>query len=119
MADSKGMCWFCHEGAGDHPERKFFVGAGTTICSKCVAMLHALVDSEPDPDVPRSHEAALARTSDEQLLATLRNYAATAVAADAALTAAVKVRRGRGIGWDRIASALGTTEEAAVGRFGE
>jgi len=61
---------------------KFFVGAGTTICSDCVERLHELINKEPDPEVPRTQAEAIARYSDEELLDSLTNYAATVTAAE-------------------------------------
>jgi len=119
MPSDRHGCWFCGSAAADHPDRKFFVGPGTTICSECVELLHAQIPQEPDPALPNTHAEAIARYSDEELLESLKNYAATWTAAEEALRGAVLVRRSRGIGWDRIAAALELSEDAARERFRE
>ena len=119
MPPNNHGCWFCQVKAGDNPDRKFFVGAGTTICSDCVERLHELIPKEPDPTVPKTQAEAIARYSDDELLDSLKNYAATFTSAEEALRHAVLVRRSRGIGWDRIAAALDLTQESAEARFKE
>jgi hypothetical protein len=118
MPTQPHSCWFCGESAEDHPDRKYFVGPGTTICSDCVLRLYDLIDTEPDPEVPTSHQQAVAQLSNEQLLDTLPNYAATSRAAEEALRQAIRVRRQRGIGWGRIADAIQLTAVDAERRFG-
>ena len=118
MPTKSHTCWFCGDNAEDHPNRKYFVGPGTTICSECVTRLYELIDKDPDPGVPTSHQQALAQLSDEQLLDTLPNYAATSQAAEEALRQAILVRRQRGIGWDRIGDAIQLSAADAERRFG-
>lgn len=106
-------CSFC--GKANTEAKKIIAGPGVYICNLCVDLcvdVIAQVDAKPDV-VPRTSQPA-----PERQLEWLPSWANTLRSLEADIAARVATMREGGVGWDRIAAALGMDEAAAIERFG-
>jgi hypothetical protein len=103
-------CSFCRKDK-DHVE-KLVAGPGVYICDACVALCSRIMTGKPT--APFAGWSAL---SDEDFLATLPAASAAVDAAADKLHEHVDMLRGRGVSWERIATALGVSRQAAWERF--
>ena len=107
-------CTFC--GKPKTEVKKIVAGPGVYICNVCVELcvdVIAQVDTPPHPDVPRQSQPA-----PERMLEWLPAMAKTHRSIEADVAQRVADLRAAGIGWDRIAAALGVDEAEARERYG-
>lgn len=103
-------CSFC--GKDQNHVKKLVAGPGVSICDACVSLCTRVVTGKPTAPF-----AGWASLSDDELLATLHATTAAVDAAAAKLAEHVDMLRARGVSWERIASALGVSRQAAWERF--
>jgi ClpX C4-type zinc finger len=103
-------CSFCRKDK-DHVA-KLVAGPAVYICDACVALCSRVLTGKPTAAF-----AGWASLTDEELLATLPAASAAVDAAEEKLRDHVDMLRRRNISWERIATALGVTRQAAWGRF--
>ncbi len=111
-------CSFCNK--PNTAVKSLVAGPGVFICNECVELSAAIV---ADVAHISSEESARLRTryaglSAEEILDMLPGVARSASRIEADLTRWVNRLRDRGIGWQQIADALGTSIDAAQQRFG-
>jgi hypothetical protein len=87
-------------------------GPGVHICDACVALSGRVLTGKATAAFSRWESL-----TDEEFLATVPAAAAAVDAAEAALRDHVRMLRARGITWNRIATTLGVTRQAAWERF--
>jgi hypothetical protein len=102
-------CSFCHRDR--HQVGELVAGPGVHICKSCVGLCQRVFSGKPT--APFAGWEAL---TDEELLATLPASSAS-VDASATLHEHVDTLRQRGVSWERIATALGVSRQAAWERF--
>jgi hypothetical protein len=106
----KLTCSFC--GKSDREVAKLIAGAkGGHICDGCIAVCNKILETLPQTF------AGWGALSDEQLLDWLKPASATVDATRAVLQAQVEELRKRGVSWEVIGKALGTSRQAAWERF--
>ncbi len=103
-------CSFCGKDR-DHVA-KLVAGPGVHICDACVALTTRILTGKPTAPF-----AGWASLSDDELLAALPAAAAAVDSVEEKLREHVDMLRERGVSWERIASALGVTRQAAWERF--
>jgi predicted TPR repeat methyltransferase len=109
ITERRLRCSFC--GKPDSEVGKLIGGSKAYICDACVDSCNRILDA-----VPTSF-AGWNKMSDEQLLAALRPAAATVDATRSVLQTQVDDLRRRGVSWEVIGRALGTSRQAAWERF--
>ena len=87
-------------------------GPGVHICDACVALCSRVLTGKPTAAF-----AGWDSLSDEELLATIPAAAAAVGDAEKKLRDHVDASRRRGTSWERIATTLGVTRQAAWARF--
>ena len=102
-------CSFC--GKSEREVAKLIAGPKVYICEACVGVCNGILDAMPKTF------AGWDAMSDEQLLASLKPSAATVDATRIVLQAQVDTLRRRGVSWEAIGGALGTSRQAAWERF--
>lgn len=103
-------CSFCRR--DDRQVEKLIGGPGVYICDACVAACNVILEGGKPPDFAGFH------TLDEDaLLATLRPSLTIVEQVREVLQQHVDLLRGRGVSWERIGLALGTSRQAAWERF--
>jgi DNA-directed RNA polymerase specialized sigma24 family protein len=103
-------CTFCRK---EHRQVAALVaGPGVYICDACVALCQRIITGKPTAAF-----AGWDALSDEEFLATLPAAAAAVDAVEEKLREHVAMLRTRGISWERIATALGVSRQAAWERF--
>jgi hypothetical protein len=103
-------CSFCRK--DEHHVDKLVAGPGVYICGDCIGLCVKAVRGQRIAAFP-----GWDALTDEQVLATLPAASAAVGAADATLHAHVALLRRRGVSWERIGEALGTTRQSAWERF--
>jgi len=103
-------CSFCRKEA--HQVTKLVGGPGVFICDHCVGLCTRVLTGKPTAAF-----AGWGSLTDEEFLATLPAAAAAVEAVEEKLREHVAMLRKREISWERIASALGVTRQAAWERF--
>jgi hypothetical protein len=122
-------CSFC--GRDSSMVRKMIAGPGVTICNFCVASCNDILEGRPvvdegsdqtaDEEGGNRAEEAFGhwdRLESDALLAAVRRTDDTLNGVRAAQGAQVEVLRERGVSWNVIGQALGTSRQAAWERFG-
>ena len=110
-------CTFC--GKPQTEVKKIIAGPGVYICNVCVELcvdVIAQVDTAPstaEPAVPQPSQPA-----PERMLEWLPAMAKTMRSVEGDVATRVAQLRVAGIGWDRIATALGIDEAAAIEQYG-
>ena len=102
-------CSFC--GKADSEVSKLIAGPKVHICDACVDVCNRIL--EPLPKTFAGWDGM----SEEQLLTALQPAAATVDATRSVLQAQVEALRQRGVSWEAIGRALGTSRQAAWERF--
>jgi hypothetical protein len=102
-------CSFC--GKPGSEVGKLIAGSKAYICDSCVDSCNRILDAMPKTFT------GWAAMSDEQLLEALKPAAATVDATRSVLQAQVDDLRRRGVSWEVIGRALGTSRQAAWERF--
>ena len=111
-------CSFCHK--PNTAVQSLVAGPGVYICNECVE-LSAVIVADVAGKTPRETaklRAQFGSRSAEEILAMLPGVARTASRIEADLARWVGRLRDQGTGWPQIASALGTSTDAAQQRFG-
>jgi hypothetical protein len=103
-------CTFC--GLDRDQVTMLVAGPGVHICDACVALCSRLLTGKPTAAF-----GGWKSLTDDELLAALPASAAAVDFAEEKLREHVTLLRGRGLSWERIASALGVTRQAAWERF--
>ena len=103
-------CTFCRKER--HQVAMLIAGPGVHICDACVALCSRLLTGKPTAAF-----SGWASLTDEELLATLPAASAAVNDASERVREHVDMLRMRGVSWERIASALGVTRQAAWERF--
>ena len=109
MVRSKLVCSFC--GKSDSEVARLIAGPKVYICDACIGVCNKILDATPHSF------AGWDKMTDEQLIAALKPSAATVDATRAVLQGIVDHLRERGISWELIGRALGTSRQAAWERF--
>lgn len=104
------FCSFCRKDQ-DHVA-KLVAGPAVYICDACIALCSRVITGKPTAAF-----AGWQSLTDDEFLATLPAASAAVNAADEKLREHVTMLRQRGISWERIATALGVTRQAAWERF--
>src|SRR2546422_5336424 len=99
-------CSFCRKDRADAGE--LVAGPGVHICGACVALCARVLTGKPTAAF-----TGWGSLSDDELLATLPAAAEAVQSADDGLRDHVRALRERGVSWERIASALGVSRQAA------
>jgi hypothetical protein len=102
-------CSFC--GKSEKDVARLVGGPGINICDACIGVCNTILEATP------AAFSGWDKMSDEQLLGALKTAEATVDAARAVLQAQIDELRKRGITWDAIGTALGTSRQAAWERF--
>ncbi len=102
-------CSFC--GKSERDVSKLIAGPKVHICDACIGVCNGILDAAPKT------LAGWDAMTDEQLLTSLKPAAATVDATRAVLQVHVETLRERGVSWQAIGSALGTSRQAAWERF--
>jgi DNA-directed RNA polymerase specialized sigma24 family protein len=110
VPDGALHCTFCRKER--HQVANMVAGPGVYICDACVALCSRMMTGKATAAF-----AGWASLSDEELLATLPAAAAAVSDASEKVREHVDMLRLRGVSWERIASALGVTRQAAWERF--
>ena len=108
--DALLYCSFCRK--DQHHVRKLVAGPSVYICDACIALCSRIVTGKPTAPF-----AGWASLTDEELLATLPAASAAVDGASEKLAEHVDMLRDRGVSWERIATALGVSRQAAWERF--
>ncbi len=106
-------CSFC--GKPQTEVKKIIAGPGVYICNVCVELcddIIAQVEQQPDA-APRTSSGP----APERVLQSLPSRANTLRSLEADIAGKVGFLRRQGIGWDRIAGALGMDEPEAVAKY--
>jgi len=103
-------CTFCRK--DQHHVKKLVAGPSVYICDACIALCTRIVTGKPTAPF-----AGWASLTDDELLATLPAASAAVDAAADKLAEHVDMLRKRGVSWERIATALGVSRQAAWERF--
>jgi hypothetical protein len=103
-------CSFCRK--DQHHVGELVAGPGVHICKSCVGLCQRILTGKPT--APFAGWEAL---TDEELLATLPASSSSVDASSATLHEHVDELRQRGVSWERIATALGVSRQAAWERF--
>ncbi len=103
-------CSFCRRKQPQVGE--LVAGPGVHICASCVGLCQRILTGKPT--APFRGWKAL---TDDELLATLPASAASVDASSATLHKHVEALRKREVSWERIATALGVSRQAAWERF--
>jgi hypothetical protein len=103
-------CSFCFKGRDK--VAMLVAGPGVHICDACIALSSRVLTGKATAAL-----SSWESLSDEDFLATVPAAAAAVNAAEAALRDHVRMLRARGITWNRIATTLGVTRQAAWERF--
>lgn len=105
-------CAFCRK--DQHHVAKLVQGPGVHICDACVALCARVLTGQPTAAF-----AGWASLTDDELLATLPAAASAVRASEDQLRDHVAQLRQRGVSWERIATALGVSRQAAWERFSD
>jgi len=105
----KLRCSFC--GKPDKEVARLIGGPGVYICDACVGICSRILEASPVAD------QGWQSMTDDQLLGALKVAEATVDATRAVLQGQVDELRRRGVSWDAIGNALGTSRQAAWERF--
>ena len=89
-------------------------GPGVYICEACVALSSQLLTGKPTAPF-----AGWSSLSDDELLATLPAASDAVARSEQRLRQHVDMLRRRGLSWERIATALGVSRQAAWERFSD
>ncbi len=103
-------CSFCRK--DQHQVAKLVAGPNVHICDACIALCTRILTGKPTAPF-----AGWASLTDEEFLATLPAAAAALDIAAEKLQEHVDMIRRRGISWERIATAMGVSRQAAWERF--
>jgi len=109
MPKRRLRCSFC--GKPDSEVSRLIAGSKVYICDVCVDSCNRILDAVP------ATFAGWDKMNDEQLLAALRPASATVDATRSVLQSQVDDLRRRGVSWEAIGRALGTSRQAAWERF--
>jgi hypothetical protein len=109
IARLKLRCSFCRK--SEKEVAKLLGGAKGYICDVCVGACNRILEATPHTF------AGWDEMSDEQLLASLTPASATVDATRSVLQSIVDTLRGRGVSWEAVGRALGTSRQAAWERF--
>jgi hypothetical protein len=111
VAKPKGpYCTFCRKSR--RQVAALIAGPGVHICDACIAVCSRLATGKPTAAFP-----GWKSLSDDEFLETLPAAAEALTSAEDSLREHVRELRRRGVSWERIASALGVTRQAAWERF--
>jgi hypothetical protein len=102
-------CSFC--GKSERDVAKLLAGPKVHICDACIGVCNRILEATP------ATSGGWDVVSDERLLAALKPAAASVDATRAVLQSQVGTLRRRGVSWDAIGRALGTSRQAAWERF--
>jgi hypothetical protein len=103
-------CSFC--GKDRSKAGEFVAGPGVYICKECVGLCNRILTGKPTAAFD-----GWAALTDDELLAALPASTAAVHAVEDNLRNHVSMLKQRGVSWDRIATALGITRQAAWERF--
>jgi hypothetical protein len=103
-------CSFCRK--DQKHLAKLVAGPGVYICDACVSLCNRLLTNKPTAAF-----AGWAALTDDELLATLPAAASAVTAEEGKLREHIDMLRQRNVSWERIASALGVSRQAAWERF--
>jgi hypothetical protein len=103
-------CSFCRK--DQKHLAKLVGGPGVHICDACVALCNRVLTGKPTAPF-----AGWASLTDDEFLATLPAAASAVTLVEEQLRQHVDMLRERGVSWERIASALGVSRQAAWERF--
>lgn len=104
-------CSFC--GLEETAVEKVIAGPGVYICNDCVGTCNAILEQQAATPAKRPEIPYWETMSDEQILANLPRIAAVEAQVEHSLREWVGRLRDRGVTWERIGRALGTTRQAA------
>ena len=110
--ESMVSCTFC--GKPKTEVKKIIAGPGVYICDVCVALcvdVIAQVTEQPAGPPGQSHPSA------ERMLEWLPAMVKTMRSVEADVAGRVEALRREGVGWDRVAAALGMDEADAVAKY--
>jgi ClpX C4-type zinc finger len=99
-------CSFC--GKSESQVGKLLAGPKVHICDACVGVCNGILKA-----VPNTFAGGWDKMTDEQLLGVLKPTAATVDGTRAVLQSQVEMLRQRGVSWEAIGGALGTSRQAA------
>ena len=110
MAKRPLRCSFC--GKPESDVGKLLAGPKVHIRDACVGVCNGILEA-----VPGTFAGGWDKMTDAQLLAALKPTAATLDGTRAVLQSQVEMLRQRGVSWEAIGGALGTSRQAAWERF--
>jgi DNA-directed RNA polymerase specialized sigma24 family protein len=111
-ANTPLYCSFCRKDR--HHVQKLVGGPGVYICDACVGLCNRVLTGKPTAAF-----AGWDSLTDDEFLATLPAAAAAVDAVEQELREHIVMLRRRGLSWERIATALGVTRQAAWERFSD
>lgn len=101
-------CSFC--GATAEQVSRLVAGPAVHICDRCVALCNQVLEGSPAAPFGGAE-------TDESLLVSVRSTSATVDSLSDLLHERVAELRRRGVSWQKIADALGTSRQSAWERF--
>jgi hypothetical protein len=109
-------CSFC--GRSSKVVKRLIAGPSVYICDECVELCNGILESNPPKNDPAQLTELQKLTTDE-LISYLSNVTKVTTSIDNHLKTTVDVLRERGLSWNAIGDALGTSRQAAWERFAD